>query len=559
MRKKKLPIGRSDFKNVIEGNRYYVDKTLFIREIIDASADVILLPRPRRFGKTLNLSMLKYFFEISGENRATLFKNLAIADDSVFKIHQGKHPVIFLTFKDLKELSWTSMMRRISNLLRDEFLRHESVSKSGLLSETEKRFFNSVLRNESEPPDIADALRYLSAWLHRCNGQPAVILIDEYDTPIHAGYANGYYEEVVSFMRNLLSGGFKDNEHLFKGVLTGILRVARESIFSGLNNLGVYTLLNPKFSEAFGFTESEVKLILEDYSMEAAHDTASFWYNGYLFGNTVIYNPWSILNYVDAKGDAVPYWTNTADTGMIDNLVTRGGQEFRDELGQLLEDEPIVKPIYDNIVMRDLERHDDLLWSFLLFSGYLKAIDRIGEEQYKLTIPNNEVRLIYRKLIRNWFAVRIETNRIERMLKALTDGEVEDFEILLADMVERVLSYHDTKGPEPEQFYHAFVLGLLVWLEGEYEIKSNRESGLGRYDAALIPKDRGKPGIIMEFKKVDERRKETSEQALKKAMEQIEAKHYDVDLKAAGIKDILVIAIAFKGKELWVNSSRNEQ
>ncbi|WP_275950252.1 AAA family ATPase [Desulfonema limicola] len=405
--------------------------------------------------------------------------------------------------------------------------------------------------------DYNDALKKLSMYLGRCYNMPVVILIDEYDTPIHAGYAKGYYEEIISFMRNFLSGGLKDNTYLFKGVLTGILRVAKESVFSGLNNLGVYTLLDKEFNTFFGFTEPETANLLKDYDLSNRFNEVSSWYNGYNFGGKVIYNPWSILQFTHRKPKIPsPYWVNTADTGMIDSLATKGGREVKEEIGYLLEGKSIVKPVYESIVIYDLEKRDDLLWSFLLFSGYLKTAGEKGQKNtYQLAIPNREVRYIYEEMIIRWFGEKIESSRIETLLNSLIKGNIDDFEYLLADIVEKVLSFHDTEGRESEKFYHAFILGLLVWLEDRYEVKSNRESGLGRYDAVLIPKDRTKIGIIMEFKKVNERKKETPEQTLKKAMEQIEKKKYTAELKAAGIKDIIKIAIAFKGKELWLEHS----
>ncbi|MDM8538629.1 AAA family ATPase [Desulfobacterales bacterium HSG17] len=318
---------------------------------------------------------------------------------------------------------------------------------------------------------------------------PVVILIDEYDTPIHAGYTGGYYEQIISFMRNFLSSGLKDNSYLFKGVLTGILRVAKESVFSGLNNLGAYTILDKEFNTSFGFTEPEVINLLKDYAISNRYNDVASWYNGYVFGGEIIYNPWSVLQFAHRKPKIPsPYWVNTANTGMIDTLATKGGREVKDEIGCLLEGKTISRSVYESIVMKDIEKRDDLLWSFLLFSGYLKTVGDKGQRNtYNLAIPNREVRYIYEEMIIRWFGEKIESSRIETLLNSLIKGNIDDFEYLLADIVEKVLSFHDTGGTEPEKFYHAFVLGLLVWLEDRYEVKSNRESGLGRYDVVLIP------------------------------------------------------------------------
>ncbi len=548
--KKKLPIGKSDFKTLIDDNCCYVDKTHFIKEITEASADVLLIPRPRRFGKTLNLSMLRYFYEKSDEDRNVLFDGLAVQNDEIFEVHQGKYPVIWLTFKDIKDLSWESLFHGIKNLLRDEFSRHEVLLKSDILSESEKNYFESVIKGEAEFRDYADSLRYLSAWLRRFHNKRTVILIDEYDTPIHAGYVSGCYEEIINFMRNLMSGGLKDNKHLFKGVITGVLRVAKESVFSGLNNLGVYTLLSPRFSNAFGFTDSETLTLLEDYGMKDCYDEVSHWYNGYRFGKTVLYNPWSVLSYIDNQGAPQPYWINTASTELIDNLATRGGRELREELGQLLEGREITKTVHENIAMRDLEKRDDLLWSFMLFSGYLKPVGEAARRNhYKLQIPNEEVRIVYEALIERWFAEKLESGMLEEMLNALESGNIKLFEHMLRSIVLQIMSFHDFSGV-PEKVYHALVLGMLVWMSDKYEIRSNRESGYGRYDLMLKPKDRDRQGIIIEFKKVHEGEK--PEEILEQALKQIKDRRYASDLEASGIKDILKLAIVFRGKELWI-------
>jgi hypothetical protein len=494
--------------------------------------------------------MLKYFFEKSDEDPADLFNGLDICKENIFNQHLGRYPVIFFTFKDMKELSWESLQRGLTNLIRDEFLRHRAILGADILSGSEKKYFVSILNNESEFRDYADALRYLSDFLQRFHDRQVVILIDEYDTPVQAGYQNGYYDEVINFLRNFLSGGLKDNKHLFKGVVTGILRIARESIFSGLNNLGVYTLLMEEFNTGFGFTEEEIKTLLNDSGIAGRYDEVSYWYNGYNFGGEVIYNPWSILNYTASKKKQPRlYWINTGDPSIINNLATRGGKALREELGRLIEGKAITKPVYENIVMKDLEKNDNLLWSFLLFSGYLKIVEQVDYENYKLQIPNREVYMIYRELIRTWFDEKIEANTLEEMLTALENGDVILFERLLNQVVMQVMSFHDFSG-EPEKVYHALILGMLVWLSGKYEIRSNRESGYGRYDVMLLPRDLSKQGIILEFKKVYEDK--TPEDTLEEALKQVEARKYEEELKTAGIGDILKLAVAFQGKKLWI-------
>lgn len=550
--RKKLPIGISDFRMLREEDRYYVDKTGFIREVMDAPAQALLFPRPRRFGKTLNLSMLRYFFEKSDEDRGRLFDGTGIRDTEFFHRHQGRYAVIFLTFKDIKEPTWPICLAKIQQVIRDAFKPHSRLFEETLPHASDKAMVRRIMENRAEQEECENALKYLSEFLHSCGNRSVVILIDEYDTPIHAAYNNGYFQKAVDFMRNFLSGGLKDNPFLIKGVLTGILRVAKESVFSGLNNLDVYTILSPRFSDSFGFTEPEIERILADYGASDQLENLAEWYNGYRFGDEVIYNPWSVLHFIDKRGECVPYWVNTADTGIIDRLATRGGRELRQEIGTLLEGGAIQKPITDALILRDLEHGDEPLWSFLLFSGYLKPGEKTGTETWELRIPNREVEIIYRRMVRRWFTEKSDVNHIESLLKALTAGEVEDFEELLSGIVRKVLSWHDTAGPEPEQFYHAFLLGLLVWLEGEYEVKSNRESGLGRYDAMLIPRDRNRKGIVLEFKRVNERKKETPEQALEAALKQMETRRYAEELTAAGVSDVLKLALVFRGKELWV-------
>ncbi len=548
-KKKKLPVGTSDFKKLRETGYYYVDKSLFAREITEASAEVLLIPRPRRFGKTLNLSMLRYFYEKSDENQGALFDGLAVRDDEVWS-HQGKYPVIFLTFKDIKGNTWDDLYEGLRWIISREVERHSEILKQDEISATARNHLVEIINGRASRRLYENSLLILSEQLKRCHNKRVVILLDEYDTPIHSGYLSGCYNEIISFMRNFLSGGLKDNENLFRGVVTGILRVAKESVFSGLNNLGVYTLLSPTFSDSFGFTEAEVRTVLEDCGMSDLYDKISYWYNGYQFGKTVIYNPWSVANCLDNQGDPRPYWVNTADSTLIDRLVTKGGSELREEIGCLLEGGTVTKPVYDSIVMKDLEKRDDLLWSFMLFSGYLKFTHKSSRRNYyELEIPNEEVHIVYEEMIERWFAEKIGLNQLEEMLKALGYGDVNLFERLLREIVLQVMSYHDLSG-SPEKVYHALVLGMLVWLSDKYEIRSNRESGYGRYDLMLKPKEPGRQGIVIEFKKVYEN--DTPEEVLDAALKQIEDKKYAAELEASGIKDILKLAVAFQGKELWV-------
>jgi len=558
-KKKKLPVGLSDFKRVITDNYYYVDKSLFIRELIDQGAQALLIPRPRRFGKTLNLSMLRYFFEKTEEDHSALFHHLKIWQaGEEYTRHQGKYPVIFLTFKDVKESTWESALEKIKRLIQEEFSRHRKARNAGPLNSGREEYFGSIINLTASQGAYEDSLKTLCGYLAQYYGKQVILLIDEYDTPIQAGYVNGYYSEVIGFMRNFLSGGLKDNVHLEKGVLTGIMRVAKESIFSGLNNLGVFTLLRREFSSCFGMTESEIQNALLDFDLMSQQDEVKAWYDGYVFGDQVIYNPWSIINYLNsADKECHPYWVNTSDNAVIEQLLTRGGAELQADLESLISGEGVEKSIEESIVFSEIEHSEDLLWSFLLFGGYLKYVGKRPLDTrwlYRLQIPNSEVRHVYDRLVRRWFETRYENKKVQMMLLALTRGEVKEFERYFREMVLNIFSYHDFGG-EAEKVYQAFTIGLLVWLGGQYEIKSNRESGYGRYDVMVIPHNLSRVGYVIEFKKVDAYENETPEIAIQKALLQIEEKKYAADLFARGLKTVKHLAIVFQGKQVWVKEA----
>jgi hypothetical protein len=422
----------------------------------------------------------------------------------------------------------------------------------------ERDHFEEIVKLTASPSAYENSLKQLSNYLARHHGPKVILLIDEYDTPIQAGYVNGYYAEVVGFMRNFLSGGLKDNSNLEKGVLTGIMRVAKESIFSGLNNPGVFTLLSHRFADKFGLTESEVMRMVQDYQAEDHYPDINKWYNGYNFGETVIYNPWSIINYLNNQADGFkPYWLNTSDNAMVEQLLTRGGKELRVELESLIRGESIEKPIEENIVFAEVEKREEFLWSFLLFGGYLKAVTTRNDEfdptltLAQLCLPNLEVRGIFTRLIKRWFNDRLESVKLRTMLQALVKSETQKFESLLRELVVNSFSYHDF-GSESEKVYQAFIIGLLVWLSGDYEVKSNHESGWGRYDVMLIPRNQRDAGIIIEFKKVNAKRGETKDNAIAKAFRQIEKQNYAAALLERGVQQIRKLAIVFKGKQVWV-------
>ena len=552
---KKLPIGISDFRKVIRDNNYFVDKSLFIQELINSNAQISLLPRPRRFGKTLNLSMLKYFFE-NREDNSYLFRELEIYKTDEFREHCGKYPVIFLSFKDIKNSSFQDTVEGIKDLIAQEYERHYNEIKEIKLSVREKRIIESILSCSGSNRDYENSLFLLSKLLYQRYNREVVILIDEYDTPIHASYLHGYYNEFIEFIRNLLSGAFKDNSYLFKGVITGILRVSRESIFSGLNNLATYTILEERYSNKFGFTVNETKKILDSFGLIDRYGDMSNSYNGYKFGDEIIFNPWSILNYIDnPKHELLPYWANTSSNELVKHLIQVSSMSFKKSLESWLNGESIESQIDSNIVFSEIEKSDKNIYSLLFFSGYLKCLDReIKEKVYhcNLVIPNAEVRYIFKNIISNWLNDAFRVDRLKVLLDSLTTGNIKLFERLFSQFVLETLSFYDVNRKNEEAVYHAFLLGVLINLT-DYEIISNRETGLGRVDIILLHKeDKNRLALIMELKTIDEFQEETKEEALSNAVKQIEEKKYEIDVKKRGYNNILKMGVVFDGKRVWV-------
>ncbi len=553
-----IPIGLSDFKKLRDNNAYYVDKSLFIKKVLDRSTEVLLLPRPRRFGKTLNLSMLRYFFEKRSENLAYLFKGLAIEQETEVMQHQGQYPVIFLTFKDCKEATAEKCINQIRGLLRDLFQEYETRLYKQL-TPNEQRYYNKIMEEQGNIVDWENALKHLMRWIRRKTDKRILVLLDEYDAPIHAGQEQGYYDEIVLFMRNLLSGALKDNVDLEKGVLTGILRIAKESIFSGLNNPSVYSLLRQEFQEDFGFTETNIKQLSEDFSLtEIQLATLKAWYNGYLFGEIVIYNPWSVLNFLESDDRFPrPYWINTGTDALLRELVTHSDPGFQTKIETLLAGGTIQSPLNENIVLRDLTRNEQNIWTLLVFSGYLKPVNVIPQRIrliYELAIVNSEVQLFFENTLQDWVEQTVGSQRLQDLLQALTQASFKKFGKLLKEMVLSILSYHDTAGSEPERVYHAFVLGLLTNLSDRYIIRSNRESGYGRYDVLMIPHDKNAPGFVFEFKKIDEPEDQNADDAMQSALKQIQNREYATELRSQGIKKIWGLGVVVDGKQVWVES-----
>lgn len=550
---KKIPIGISDFKKLMDENFFFVDKSLLIKEIIEDGAEVILFTRPRRFGKTLNMSMLKYFFAKTEQNNHRLFRQLKICQEPHMMKKQGTYPVIFITLKDEKHRQFTQFKKSFALLMSEIYKQHHYLLESTQLLPSEKEYMQQIINKETDEVELQKSLLLLSSYLYKYHQQKVIILIDEYDVPIQEAYIYGYYDEMIYFMRNFFSAGLKDNVYLEKAVLTGVLRIAKESVFSGLNNLEAYSILKSKYSQYFGFVETEVEQLLAYYGLEQKMDDIRTWYNGYTFGTHVIYNPWSILHFVkDPSAGFRAYWVNTAENGLLRTLLAKANKNVKKELEQLIKGETVIQPIDETIVMPEVEQTETNIWSFLLFTGYLRAARQEieGSLHVHLQIPNTEVLTLFKQMILSWFQVQT-ADTFSLLLKSLTSGDIESFEDALSDLIEQTISYFDV-GQESEKFYHALVLGMLVSLEKEYTIKSNRESGYGRYDIMLIPKQRAKYGIIIEFKSVNKRKKETLEEAALAAVQQIRDKQYKKELTSLGITNVLEIGIAFEGKKVCI-------
>ena len=554
---KKIALGESDFRSIIENNEYFVDKSLLIKEIFEDSSRIILIPRPRRFGKTLNLSMIRYFVERCDEDRRYLFNNLLIEKEQDIMNRQGIYPTIYLTFKDEKHDKFEDFQMKLAFFVSEIYKKHYYLYES-LTFQVDKDYFDKIINKVSTKAELEMSLKNLSKYLYDYYGEKVIILIDEYDTPIQHSYFSGIYDDTIAFMRNFLSNTLKDNIYLEKALLTGILRVARESIFSGLNNLDVYSILKEGYSDKFGFTEVEIEKMLNDFNIVKEKDEFKRWYNGYLFGNTVIYNPWSTLSYLKDKNEYfMPYWVNTSENKIIKTILAKGSDGLKKSFEELLKGNTIETTIDENIIMADIEANENNVWSFLLLSGYLKVVDKIRKEDeiyYEVAIPNVEVKHMYNKIIKDWASESYVSSEYNEMLKALINFDYEVFEEIFIDYVEKSLSYFDVSGEEPERVYHSFVLGMLVALNNTHYVLSNRESGYGRYDVMVIPKDITKPGIIIEFKRARKNNKKTIEQLIEEAKTQIEDKKYETELLSRGITDIKKLVIVFKGKEVSVNN-----
>ena len=551
MRKKAVPVGIEDFERIVREDYYYVDKTQLIEELLINRAPVTLFTRPRRFGKTLNMSMIKYFFDVKNkEENKKLFENLKIYN-SEYMSEQGKYPVIFISLKDLKGDTWEECLKRLKLFIFDLYAEFEYIREK--MNEWDKRKFEKVLY-EKEDTDYIMSLKFLSDSLYKYYGEKVIILIDEYDAPIINTFDKGYYNEAVNFFQTFYSSALKTNNSLKYGILTGITRIIKEGIFSGLNNLYVNTILSRDYSEYFGLLESEVVEMLDYFDMKYKIEEVREWYNGYIFGESEVYNPWSIINYIREK-EIKAYWANVSGNTLLENMLNHAGESVYEDLKRFTDGESIEKYISDGTTIKSLLSNDNEIWQLLLYSGYLtkdrkqKEIDVTTEytDVYNLRIPNKEIRKYFGNMFLNrFFGTEVKTNIL---MKALEGGDIKKFEKTLGEIMINMLSHFDLD-KEMEKIYQVFMIGLVGFLMGKYEIISNDESGYGRYDLAMIPIKSNEKAYLMEFK--ISKTKKGMEESAEKALKQIDEKKYDTKLKARGIKNILKIGIAFYGKEVKV-------
>lgn len=546
---KSLPIGVSDFKLATTGY-YYVDKTLMIRDFLDKKPMVSLFTRPRRFGKTLNMDMLRVFFEKTNEDTSVYFKDKQIWQcGDYYTKHQGQYPVIFLTFKDVKSMTWEETFLKIRRLISLEFIRHNELETSSVLTAYEKEQYHLLAKDSGDEVDCQMGLQLLSLLLHKHYGRECIIIIDEYDTPIQQGHTCNFYPEIVNFMRNFFSGGLKDNPHLAFGFLTGILRVAKESIFSGMNNLKTYSILDDGYSSYFGFTEKEVKDMLRYYGKDDKYNELSEWYDGYRFGNTEIFNPWSVINYISDNCFPKAFWQSTGSNEIIGEIIQTATPEITKDLYKLLCGEKIAAYIDTGVIYPEVQNNPYSIYSFLLVAGYLKVANIYpqsdGNFMCDVAIPNKEITFVYEKEVLN----RTNQNSLAISIsQAIFSKDTQKLQALLEDFMVKSISSIDGAN---EGFYHGMMLGLCAILGNRYKIRSNRESGLGRFDIQLMPLTKGMPGFIFEFKHTKDEHTDLSALA-DSALQQIEAKKYDTELRDNGVNSVIRIGIAFRGKSAVV-------
>lgn len=553
--KKPLPIGISDYVRA-QSEYYYVDKTGMIKEFLDRKPLVSLFTRPRRFGKTLNMDMLRVFFEISDTDTSQYFRDKEIWKcGEEYREHQGKYPVIFLTFKDIKFASWELTFAKIAELVQEEFGRHKELGTSEKLEPYEKDYFRKILAGQANEVELSSSLQKLSKMLHEHYGKAPIIMIDEYDAPIQEGYSKKFYEEIVGFMWNFFSGAFKDNRHLSYGFLTGILRIAQESIFSGLNNLTVNSILDETYDKYFGFTRAEVHKMLRDYGALEKEAELKTWYDGYLFGAEEIYNPWSVVNYIAQGCIPKAYWVNTGKNEILEEVLKAATEDVIEKLYALLQGERVVARIDQNVVYRSLMEEPSSIYSLLLVAGYLKTpkkeLQTDGSYLCEVSIPNWEIAAVYKaEILSHLLQIGAVTRTTaDRIAESLYTNDVKKLQSAIAEYMDKSISFYDAGA---EGFYHGLVLGLIALLDQQYKITSNREFGEGRYDISLFPRELRYPGILMELKWKKGITEDTLKKLAKEALNQIETQRYDTEMRQEGVTEVIKLGIAFSGKNVKI-------
>ena len=555
--RKSLPVGISDYVRA-QSEYYYVDKTMMIKEFLDDKPLVSLFTRPRRFGKTLNMDMLRVFFELSEEDTSIYFKDKAIwkCGESYTK-HQGKYPVIFLTFKDVKFDTWKATINKISALLQTEFARHSELASSDRLAAFERTYFDKVVNGKANEVELSSALENLSRMLYKHYEINPVIIIDEYDTPIQEGYSKNFYDEIIGFMRIFFSGAFKDNKYLAYGFLTGILRIAQEGIFSGMNNLSVNSVLDAEYDKYFGFTYPEIHKMMDYYGILDKEDELKEWYDGYKFGDEEIYNPWSVISYISKKCVPQAYWVNTGKNEILEDVMKAASEDTNEKLFSLLQGKRVIARIDQTTVYRSLSDDPANIYSILLVAGYLKPLKKElqadGSYLCEVAIPNREISAVYKSEIltylQNVGAINKATSNM--FAESLYSNDIDKLQKSISEYVIKSVSFYDAG---TEGFYHGLVLGLIAMMDNQYMVKSNRESGYGRYDVSLIPRNKKLTGIIMELKC----EKDLDDKGLNKladeALRQIEDKEYVIEMKDEGVKNILRLGMAFSGKNVVIKA-----
>ena len=550
-----LPIGISDYRKA-STQYYYVDKTLLIRDFIDERPQVSLFTRPRRFGKTLNMDMLRVFFEKSEEDTSVYFQDKKIWEcGEEYRRYQGKYPVIYVTFKDVKCETWEATYDMVSKILQNEFQRHSELLDSKRVSTYDKKYFSYVLDGDANENDMAMSFMNLSRMLHKHHGIEPIIIIDEYDTPIQQGHMKGYYEEVINFMRTLFSGGLKDNPHLSYGFLTGILRVAKESIFSGLNNLKINSILDHRYSEYFGFTSEEVRQMIAYYGVNGKYDELCEWYDGYRFGRTEIFNPWSVIGYFSNECVPRAFWQSTGSNDIIGEILENATPETMENLERLMQGGSFVTHIDTSVIYPQIQNNPSSIYSFLLVTGYLKAVTKdqpFGSDYMcEVALPNKEISYVYSKEILERFESIISPAVAIAIQEAIYTMNVSALQKQIQNFLLQTISSHDTA---KEIFYHGLVLGLCAVMDNRYHITSNREAGTGRYDIQLLPMNKKLPGILIELKAEKDRSGEQLEDLANTALKQINDRQYSVEMVSLGVKTILKYGIAFSGKDVRVKA-----